>query len=166
MKAEFYKKLDSAIVGNPFTVISSVIKKEEYIKKYGKLRTDVYEIALSFIVERTIFYLDSIGNTITKLYFIIEKRGKKEDSELKYHFDRLKQIGTYYVTPKRLNNYNIDIAFRNKRQNINGLQLADLVAYPIARYVGDKERANPAFDIIKPEIYSEGSNMYGLKEFP
>jgi len=55
---------------------------------------------------------------------------------------------------------------RDKRKNINGLQLADLAAYPIARYVNDKERANPSFDIIKPKIYSKGTKLYGLKEFP
>lgn len=166
VKAEFYSQLDCAIERNCFTIISSVIKKEEYIRKYGKLRTDVYEISLSFIVERSVFYLDSLDDKISKLYFIIEERGKKEEATLKSHFERLKQVGTYYVTPERLNTYNFDIAFRNKRNNVNGLQLADLIAYPIARYVGDKARANPAFDIIKPKIYSKDSNLFGLKEFP
>ena len=166
VKEKFYSQLDSALERNYYTIISSVIKKEEYIRKYGKLRTDVYEIALSFIVERSVFYLDSLDDKISKLYFIIEERGKKEDAQLKNHFERLKQVGTYYVTPERLNTYNFDIAFRNKRNNVNGLQLADLAAYPIARYVGDKARANPAFDIIKPKIYSRDSKLFGLKEFP
>jgi hypothetical protein len=54
----------------------------------------------------------------------------------------------------------------NKKQNINGLQLADLIAYPIARYCMDKDRANPAFDIIKSKIYARGSKRYSLKIFP
>ncbi|MGW8315658.1 MAG: DUF3800 domain-containing protein [Bacteroidales bacterium] len=166
VKAEFYAKLDSTMIECSYTVISSVIRKEAYIRKYGKLRTDVYEIALSFIIERSVFYLDSLADKITKLYFIIEERGKKEDAKLKSHFERLKQVGTYYVSPERLNKYKFDIAFRKKIKNINGLQLADLVAYPIARYVGDKARANPAFEIIKPKIYCKGPNLYGLKEFP
>ena len=166
VKAEFYSKLDSAIKNNEFTIISSVIKKKKFTKKYGKLKSDVYEIALSFIVERAIFYIDSLENSVDKLYFIIEKRGKKEDAQLKNHFESLKQIGTYYITPERFKTYNFIIEFRDKRRNINGLQLADLAAYPIARYVADKERANPAFDIIKPKIYSKESKIYGLKEFP
>lgn len=166
VKSKFYSQLDEALERNAFTVISSVIKKEEYIRKYGKLRTDVYEIALSFIVERSVFYLDSLDDEVSKLYFIIEERGKKEDTNLKSHFDKLKQVGTYFVSPERLNRYSFEITFRKKLKNINGLQLADLVAYPIARYVGDKARANPAFDIIKPKIYSRGSKLFGLKEFP
>ena len=166
VKAEFYSLLDGAIEKNDFTVISSVIKKEEYIRKYGKLKTDVYEIALSFIVERSVFYLDSLGEEISKLFFIIEQRGKKEDAKLRSHFESLKQVGTYYVSPERLNKYNFDITFRDKSNNVNGLQLADLVAYPIVRYIGDKTRANPAFDIIRPKIYCKGSKLYGLKEFP
>ena len=60
VKAEFYSLLDGAIqrVMTYNHILS--IKKEEYIKKYAKLKTNVYEIALSFIVERTVFYLDSL----------------------------------------------------------------------------------------------------------
>jgi hypothetical protein len=126
----------------------------------------VYEIALSFFVERAIFYLDSLKTKIETLYFVLEERGKKEDIQLKKHFESIRNKGTYYLTPDRLKTYNLKIEFRNKKQNINGLQLSDLVAYPIARYAMDKERANPAFDIVKPKIYSKGTKMYGLKYFP
>ncbi|MDT8394718.1 MAG: DUF3800 domain-containing protein, partial [Bacteroidales bacterium] len=159
IKADFYLQLDEAIKENDFTIISAVIKKEKYIKKYGKLKTDVYEIALSFIVERAVFYIDSLEDRVDKMYFVIEKRGKKEDAQLKNHFESIKQRGTYYITPERMEAYNFDIVFRDKRKNINGLQLADLAAYPIARYVNDKERANPAFDIIKPKIYNKGTKL-------
>ena len=166
IKSKFYKVLDMTISESKYSVISSVIDKQKYIKKYGKLRGDVYEIALSFIIERAIFYLDSLEKSIDKLYLVIEKRGKKEDNQLKKHVETLLQVGTFYVTPERLKGYNIKIEFRDKRQNINGLQISDLIAYPIARYGMDKERANPAFDIIKPKIYSKGGKLYGLKVFP
>jgi hypothetical protein len=166
IKQKFYEKLDETIVKSTYTVLASIIDKEEYIKKYGKLKTDVYEIALSFLVERAIFYLDSLKTKIGTLYFVLEERGKKEDIQLKKHFESIRNKGTYYLTPERLKTYNLKIEFRNKKQNINGLQLSDLVAYPIARYAMDKERANPAFDIVKPKIYSKGTKMYGLKYFP
>lgn len=166
VKARFYKQLDKIVSESKYSIISSVIDKDKYIKKYGKLKGDVYEIALSFIIERSVFYLDSLGKTINKLYLIIEKRGKREDAHLKQHVETLLQIGTFYVTPERLKAYNIKVEFWDKRQNVNGLQLSDLIAYPIARYSMDKERANPAFDIIKPKIYSKGGKLYGLKIFP
>jgi hypothetical protein len=166
IKQRFYKELDDCIVNSSYTVIASIIYKEDYIKKYGKLKTDVYEIALSFLVERAIFYLDTLNENIGTLYFVLEERGKKEDIQLKKHFESLRNKGTFYLTPERLRTYNLKIEFRNKKQNINGLQLADLVAYPIARYAMDKERANPAFDLVKPKIYSKGTKMFGLKYFP
>lgn len=166
IKSDFYSRLDTSITDNDFTIISSVIDKESYIKKYGKLGADVYEIALSFIIERAIFYLDDLGQTISKLYLILEKRGKKEDAQLKRHFITLIQRGTYYVNPARMQQYNLSIEFRSKYQNVNGLQLADLIAYPIARYVMDRERANPAYDIIESKIYSKEDKKYGLKIFP
>lgn len=166
VKADFYKILNKIISDSNYTVISSVIDKEKYIKKYGKLRNDVYEIALSFIIERVVFFLDSIPGNDKNLYLIIEKRGKKEDSKLKNHINDLLKIGTYYVSPARLQTYNTKVQFVDKRKNINGLQLSDLVAYPIARYSMDKERANPAFEIIKPKIYKKGTRIYGLKIFP
>lgn len=166
VKSKFYKKLDKIISESTYSVISSAIDKERYIKKYGKLRNDVYEIALSFIIERVVFYLDSHTNHVNKLFLIIEKRGKKEDARLKQHVETLLQLGTYYVTPERLKAYQIKVEFRDKKQNINGLQMSDLIAYPIARYCMDKKRANPAFEIIRPKIYSKGNKLYGLKIFP
>lgn len=166
IKQKFYTALDIAIATTEYVVISSIINKIDYIKKYGKLKNDVYEIALSFIIERVIFYLDSLNKPNEFLFLIIEERGKKEDIQLKKHFETLKNKGTYYITPERIKAYKIKIEFRNKKKNINGLQLSDLVAYPIARYAMDKERANPAFEIIKPKIYTKKGKMYGLKFFP
>ncbi len=55
-----------------------------------------------------------------------------------------------------------------KSENINGLQTADLTAYPMARFVIDAKRANPAFDLIKSKIYARDGKIlgYGLKIFP
>ncbi len=58
----------------------------------------------------------------------------------------------------------MNITFKNK--NINGLQLADLVAYPIARYVIAPKRVNLAFEIIAKKIYAKNGKRYGLKIYP
>ena len=140
--------------------------KVNYIKQYGKLASDVYEIALSFIVERAVFYLDDQREAEKHLHIIIEKRGKKEDTALQKHFQQLCSRGTGYVSPDRIRAYDTDIEFRAKADDVNGLQLADMTAYPIARYVLDPKRANPAFDILEPKFYRKGGNHYGLKIFP
>lgn len=82
------------------------------------------------------------------------------------HFQRIHSRGTGYVEPERLKNYKVSISFRGKHENINGLQLADLIAYPTARYVIDPLRANPAFDLFSEKIFSKNDKRYGLKIFP
>lgn len=166
VKSDFYKRLDRCIISANYSVITSVIDKDKFLKKYGKLQTDVYGIALSFIVERTVFYLDSVKGGASSIELVIEARGKKEDSQLKSHLDTLSRKGTYYIKPERIRAYGMTYSFMEKYKNINGLQLSDLIAYPVARYAMDKDRANPAFEIIKPKIYSRGLKMFGFKTFP
>lgn len=165
-KKWFYENLNKAIQENDYAVIASAIQKDNYIKKFGRLSNDVYELALSFIIERAIFYLDDINDREKNLEIIIEKRGKKEDKQLEEHFQRLLARGTGYVIPQRLKDYNLEITFKSKRENINGLQLADLIAYPIARYVIEPNRSNPAFEQVETKIYNKNGKRYGLKIFP
>ena len=104
--------------------------------------------------------------------FIVERGfkgfrgGKKEDKKLEEHFQRLIARGTGFVSAERLEEVNLKITFKDKKENINGLQLADLVAYPIARYVIEPKRANPAFEKLEPKIYKKNEKRYGLKIFP
>lgn len=165
IKQHFYLHLNNIISEGNYTIFAAAIQKERYINKYGRLSNDVYEIALSFIIERAVFYLDNIKEQKT-LQIVIEKRGKKEDKQLDEHFQRLKSRGTSYVDSERLAVLQIEIHFRDKKENINGLQFADLLAYPIARYAIDKNRANPAFDLLAKKFYTKGGKRYGLKIFP
>lgn len=166
IKRNFYIKINDVIENAKYRILASAINKEKYINTYGKLSNDVYELALSFIIERAIFCLDELKDTSKQLEIIIEKRGKKEDKKLDEHFQRLLSRGTAYVSAERLQEVGLKITFRDKKENINGLQLADLIAYPIARYVIEPKRANPAFDVLKKKIYTKNGKRYGLKIFP
>ena len=90
----------------------------------------------------------------------------QEDRQLDDHFQRLCARGTNNLKADELHSVSPTFTFRNKRENINGLQLADLVAYPIARYVIEPDRANPAFEILKPRIYKTDKGLEGLKIYP
>lgn len=166
IKRQFYLQLNEVIETSTYRILASAIDKEKYIKTYGKLSNDVYELALSFIIERAIFSLDEIIGQEKQLKIIIEKRGKKEDKKLDEHFQRLLARGTGFVDAERIKAVRTKITFRDKKENINGLQLADLVAYPIARFVIEPKRANPAFDVLAPKIYTKNGKRYGLKIFP
>lgn len=166
VKRKFYEGINRIVEDNKYTVIASAIRKDKYIERFGRLSNDVYEIALSFIIERAIFFLDDIKIPNKELEIIIECRGKKEDKKLQEHFQRLMARGTGYVNAQRLKGYNMSIVFKDKKENINGLQLADLVAYPIARHVIEENRANPAFEMVAGKIYAKNGIRYGLKVYP
>lgn len=162
VKNSFFNELNHLFEKSDYVIITDGINKDEYIKRYGRL-SSVYELCLSFIIERAIFYLDDIKED-NYLYIVIEERGKKENNKLKEHFNKILSKGTGYVVPERLKK--VKLAFRAKRKNINGLQIADLMAYPIARYIMDKSRANPAFDLLSQKIYQKQGKMFGLKTYP
>ncbi|MGB1283614.1 MAG: DUF3800 domain-containing protein [Polaribacter sp.] len=165
IKKRFYESINSLISTDNYKIISSSISKLAFIKKYGKLENDVYEIALSFVLERTIFCLDDFKDC-TELEIIIEKRGKKEDLKLAKHIQKLTQVGTYYVTPERIKKLGFKTRFSWKKENINGLQLADLIAYPTARYILNPKGVHLSFNIFKHNFYTKNGKTYGLKKFP
>ncbi len=165
VKKYFYEEINKIISDSDYTIIASAIQKNKFIEMFGKLQDDVYEVALSFVIEQAIMTLNSIDTT-TNLSIVIEKRGRKEDKQLDDHFQRIVGKGTGRLSPERVIKCNPTFTFKNKRENINGLQLADLVAYPIARYVIEPNRANPAFDILEPRIYRTDRGLDGLKIYP
>src|SRR5690606_424575 len=55
LKKKFYEHINDIIRNSQYRIIASAINKTKYIKTYGKLSNDVYELALSFIIERAVF---------------------------------------------------------------------------------------------------------------
>jgi hypothetical protein len=101
-----------------------------------------------------------------ELYIFAEKRGKKEDAGLLRYYNEVLDRGTYFVTSKRIKDYFKSFTFSNKKDNIVGLQIADLTAYPITRHVLDEETPNKSFDAIESKIYTQNGKQHGLKIFP
>lgn len=165
LKAKFYEELNKIIAGAPYTIIASAIQKNRFIEQFGKLQDDVYEIALSFVIEQAVMVLKQINEPAT-LSIIIEKRGKREDKNLDDHFQRIAGKGTGRLSAEEIAEYTPTFKFKDKKDNINGLQLADLVAYPIARYVIEPNRANPAFDVLASKIYRTDGGLEGLRIYP
>jgi hypothetical protein len=168
LKAGFYKDLNQILEEGEFLIIGAGINKEEHIKKYGKSASDPYSLALSFIIERLVFCLDKIG-PVSTVNILVEERGKKEDQQLLSHFNSTMDMGTYYVSSERLKKKITKFGFHSKRENIIGLQIADLCAYPLARSILNPDEPYIPFDVIKNKVYSNKIGEYdgwGLKVFP
>ena len=93
LKAKFYAELNKIIADSTYKIIASAIQKDRFIEQFGKLQDDVYEVALSFVIEQAIMALNHT-NTSTTLSIVIEKRGKREDKQLDDHFQRILGKGT------------------------------------------------------------------------
>lgn len=165
VKRQFYEKINKILKDNSYVIVCCSILKEPYIRQYGRLN-DVYVQSLSYIMERTVFYLDSLSEESTHLTTIVECRGKKEDKALLDYYNKVSDRGTYWVTSARIKKYFKEFEMRRKSENLIGLQIADLIAYPITRHVLDESAVNLAYDIVKDNIYQKDGKLYGMKIFP
>ena len=165
VKKRFIESVNDILGDDIYIIICCAILKEPYIRQYGKLN-DVYWLSLSYIMERVVFYLDSAGKDNIELRTVIERRGKKEDKSLLNYYNQLLDRGTYWVNGERMRKYFKRLDMRWKSENIVGLQVADLVAYPITRHVLNPDGVNLAYDVLKKNIYQVDGKMYGMKVFP
>jgi hypothetical protein len=167
LKKRFYEEINRIMSEAKFIIIGAGVDKKRHIQKYGKSASDPYSISLSFIMERLIFCLDKNPSSVVDIK--IEKRGRKEDTQLLEHYNRIRDTGTYYVDADRIKNRISNFDFVLKRDNLIGLQIADLCAYPLARHVLNSQEPYIPFQIIKDKIYCNNDGNYdgyGLKIFP
>jgi len=168
IKRRFYEDWNKIVSSAIFTIIGSGIDKVKHIRKYGRAANNPYPLSLSFIMERLIFCLDSINHG-AQVHIKAEKRGSREDNLLLAHYNSILDKGTYYVSKQRMQKTIAGFKFHSKRDNIIGLQLADLCAYPLARHLIAPQVPYMPFDVIKGKIYcNRAGNFrgYGLKLFP
>ncbi|HED37588.1 MAG TPA: DUF3800 domain-containing protein [Ignavibacteria bacterium] len=159
IKERFYKELDDIIEKTDFVVNPVAILKNEHIKKYGKVADNPYTMSLNFIIERTVFDCDELEGC-SEVEMVIEKRGKKEDAGLLDVYQKIRTRGTGYVSSERIIRLFSKIDFKNKMDNDEGLQLSDLISYPIARKILYSKNINPAYDILKSKIRKKGWKIF------
>lgn len=163
VRGRFLADLSAMMAALPFTLFATVIHKHAYKARYGDGARNPYDVALEYSFERVLHFMEANGETA--LPVIAEARGRNEDNALQASFHRLMTEGTYYNKAERFQKLTCPISFRRKHDNIAGIQLADLCAYPVARRALRPETENRAFEVIAPKIYRAGK-VSGLKEYP
>jgi hypothetical protein len=128
-RARFFAELRTSIMALDFKVVACVVRKQDHFNKYGLKAIDPYLLSLSILIERFIFECGSRGGSV-----IAEARDATLNNALELAFLDLKIRGTGFVSAtkvqKRIRNFTI----RDKRENITGLQIADICATPIGRH--------------------------------
>lgn len=167
VKRRFYEAVNTLLGQRDiYVIVSCSILKEPYIRQFGRLN-DVYGQSLSFVLERAIFCVDNqCPDGDGRIAAIVERRGKREDKNLQGYYQRLQGKGTYWVTSERMKSRINGLAFRWKSEDIAGLQLADLIAYPLTRHILSPQSVNLAYDVLSPNIFTDGDRQMGLKIYP
>lgn len=155
-RAKFYVKLNSLMRSLEYRVIACVIMKEGHLMQYGLAALDPYMLSLDLLVERFCF---EIGNRPTPGSIIAEKRNPELDHELELAWLNLRIRGTHYVAAREIERKIIGLITRPKKDNLAGLQLADLVIHPIGKHVMGR-RTHEDFEIVKSKFRQNRNGIY------
>lgn len=110
-------------------VLTVVLDKKEHKEQYTVWRYDPYHYCLRILVERFVLFLEAqniVGDVM------IESRGGKEDIRLKKSFKKIYDEGTEFVPVDKFHKLltSCQLKVKPKSNNIAGLQIADIIAYP------------------------------------
>jgi len=142
----FNDELADFVKVQPYLVTTVQIDKKQHMDLYGVWQYDPYHYCLRCLIERYVLYLnrhDLQGDVV------IEPRFKKADKRLKTSFERIYNHGTEHLPPEVIQRRLLskDIGFFDKRANVAGLQLADLLAHPSARHMRfERDGVDPPSD--------------------
>jgi hypothetical protein len=161
VRIAFIEELNNAIDKSPFEIISMAIDKRHLLKVSSPVNNP-YQLSLEHCIEVLYEFLKE-KNQLGKLtHIIIESRGKKEDDELQVTFQKILESHNALQAA-----YPLKLIFADKKTNSIGLQLADLIAYPIGRYLINPAQENRAFNIVEKKLRSYPQYYgHGLKVFP
>lgn len=169
LRKRFFSGIERILSQNDAYVIVSCTILKEQLNKFcvrGE-EDDVYGLSLSYLIERSIFCVDNIKNDKTaEISIVVERRGKKEDNKLLNYYNGLRNRGTKWVSAERLRARIREFCFKNKKDNLIGLQIADLIAYPVTIHLLYPDRHNPSYDAIRHNIFQDKGVLLGQKVIP
>jgi hypothetical protein len=135
-RRRFFAGLNELVASLDFKVVACAIRKDEHLARYGVAALDPYMLSLDVLVERFCF---EVGEVPGGGVIVAERRNATLDNELELAFLNLKIQGTRFVPASQIGQRIAGLTLRNKKDNIAGLQLADLVATPIGRHLLGKK---------------------------
>lgn len=145
VRVEFMEQLSSIMEASNFVLIACVVDKAR-VRRTDDTNSNPYDIGLGLCMEALRAFLAEKGQDDYKTHVVVECRGKKEDAALELEFRRL-------CDNRQLP---FDVVFADKKTNLAGLQLADLVARPVGLNYIRPLQANQAFDMLKRKFFCDG----------
>ena len=150
VRDEFMGQISSIMDASNFILIACVVDKARLPRGEGA-GSNPYHIALGICLEALRAFLAEKRQDDLKTHVVVECRGKKEDAELELEFRRIcdGNNSSGKVLP-------FDVVFADKKTNLAGLQVADLVARPVGINYLRPAQENKAFEMLKSKFYCAG----------
>lgn len=121
----------------PISIYTVVIDKLAQFSTYGTAAGNPYEYCLRVLLNRirgSLFLRNATADVLT------ESRGNREDTQLQRAYVDFQVHGDRWRTASEVRaTYPAALQFRRKDQNIAGLQIADLLAYPQKMEIVERE---------------------------
>ena len=162
-RERFLERLNAIIEALPATLVAVVIDKPAFVTRYHH-PVGPYDYAMETGLERVFKFLEGAGQRGRKTPIVVECRGRREDGELELAFRRVCD-GENALRQ----NLPFELVMVPKAANSAGLQLADLMARPIALHHLRPDQRNRAFEIIEPKLRRSPAGKvdgWGVKILP
>jgi hypothetical protein len=127
--AEFDEAILKLLRDSSYRVITVVIDKKEHKNRYRTWQAYPYHYCLMALMERYVMLLQRAGSCGDVM---AESRGENDNRKLQDSYARLYSKGTEWVGYKLFQQSlsTKELKIKDKKANIPGLQLADLIANP------------------------------------
>lgn len=152
----FYNRLNNLMRSLDYKVVACAIKKDMHFQEYGLGVVDPYMYSLEVLVEQ---FCHEIGHRYHGGVVVAEKRDPTLDHQLDLAWLNLKISGSTFLQASQIEYRITNVVSRPKSSNIAGLQLADLVATPIGRFVMGKPTMED-FTIIESKFRRRSDGEY------
>lgn len=166
-REKFYESTNALMQVFDYQVVACVVEKEHHLHKYGLAAIDPYMLSLRILVERFVWEM-KFRKVSEPGYIVAESRDETLDNQLRLAWIDLRTSGTSKCSATQIRQHISDLHIRNKRENIAGLQLADLIVSPIGRWVLGKQPKQD-WEIIEGKLRKDKQGRfmgYGLVVLP
>ena len=166
-RARFYEETNALMTELEYVVVACVILKDDHFARYGMAALDPYMLSLKVLVERFVFEIQARGRG-TSGHIVAEARDETLNNELRLAWVDLRTSGTEYVSAADVREHVEELYIRDKKRDIAGLQIADLIVSPIGRHVLGR-RAREDWAVIERKLRKGPGGSYwgyGLVTLP
>lgn len=125
---KFYNWINAFLERAPISAFFSIINKTPFSMKYSS-PFDLYGMSFKNALNRILYYGESDDVTIYP-----ESRNPVLDKQMEAEFAKISIAGTKFHSADEIKKRIRRFEFKDKKENISGLQFADLLVSPVGRH--------------------------------